>query len=154
MMTIRLPEVMHATALLPAYTATSIRWLLEQVALKRDRGAVRGVALVDSRGMIAGWFIYLANRGGTGDVVQIVANDVSYPDVLAAMFHDARTQGVTALEGRASFGIAAALEPRFARVRRAGPWALVHSRRPEIIDAITSGDALLSRLEGEWWMSF
>lgn len=154
MMTIRLPEVMHSTALLPVYSATSARWLLEQLSLKRDRGAVRGVALVDSRGLVAGWFIYLANRGGTGDVVQIVADDRNYPDVLSALFHDARAHGVTALDGRASFSIAAALEPRRAHVRRAGPWALVHSRRPEIIHAIVAGDALLSRLEGEWWMNF
>lgn len=154
MVTLRLPEIMHSTALLPAYTATSIRWLFEQLDLKREQGDARRIAVIDHRGMIAGWFIYLANRGGTGEVVQVVADDRSYSDVLSALFHDAKTQGLTALEGRASFAIAATLEPESARIQRSGPWALVQSKRSEILKAITSGDALLSRLEGEWWMNF
>jgi len=33
-------------------------------------------------------------------------------------------------------------------------WTLVHSPRPEILHAIERGDALLSHLDGEWWLSF
>jgi hypothetical protein len=150
----KLPEVLSSTALLPVYSAESARWLLDQLALKRERGAARGVAVVDRGGTTIGWYIYLANRRGVGDVVQVVAAEGQHAAVLAALFHDARAQGLTALEGRASFGIVAALDPELARVRREGPWVLAQSRRPEIVDAITSGDALLSRLEGEWWMSF
>jgi len=35
-----------------------------------------------------------------------------------------------------------------------GSWMLVHSRHPELLHAIHRGDAFLTRLEGEWWISF
>ena len=38
--------------------------------------------------------------------------------------------------------------------RREGAWMLYHSRHLGIERAIEAGDAFLSRLEGEWWMSF
>jgi hypothetical protein len=31
---------------------------------------------------------------------------------------------------------------------------LAHSRHPEIVAAIQQGDAMLTRLEGEWWLRF
>jgi hypothetical protein len=31
---------------------------------------------------------------------------------------------------------------------------LYHSSRPEVAAAIERGDAFLSRLDGEWWLSF
>ncbi len=150
----KLPVVLHSTALRPVYTVAAVRWLLEQLELKRERGGARGVALLDQSGLVAGWFLYLVNRGGTGDVVQVVAARGRHEDVLAALFHDARMQGLVALEGRGDFGIIPALDPHLADVRREGPWTLVHSRRREIVEAIERGDALISRLDGEWWMSF
>jgi hypothetical protein len=33
-------------------------------------------------------------------------------------------------------------------------WMLVHSRDAEVLQAIHSGDAMLTRLEGEWCMRF
>jgi hypothetical protein len=33
-------------------------------------------------------------------------------------------------------------------------WALFHSHDPRIAEAIHSGDAFLSRLEGAFWMEF
>jgi hypothetical protein len=47
-----------------------------------------------------------------------------------------------------------ALGSQGAWLQRDGPWALVHSPRPELVAAIQRGEAFLSRLEGEWWMSF
>jgi hypothetical protein len=35
-----------------------------------------------------------------------------------------------------------------------GSPVLVHSRRRELVDAVRCGDAFLTRLDGEWWMSF
>jgi hypothetical protein len=154
MMAEQLPIILRSTALRPAYGAGSMRWLLDQLSLKRERGAVRGVALLDGAGLFAGWFLYLANRGGTGDVVQVVAAHGQYEPVLAALFRDARAQGLVALEGRGDFGVVAALDPYLADVRREGPWTLVHSHRSDIIDAIERGEAFFSRLDGEWWMTF
>ena len=37
---------------------------------------------------------------------------------------------------------------------RAGARMLIHSRQPELLDAICRGDAFLTPLEGEWCMRF
>ena len=37
-------------------------------------------------------------------------------------------------------------------LHRAGYLALIHARDPEVLHAVQAGRALLTRLEGEWWM--
>jgi hypothetical protein len=47
------------------------------------------------------------------------------------------------------------LEPlshRRAVLHPSGYLALVHARDPDLLYAVQSGRALLTRLEGEWWM--
>jgi hypothetical protein len=70
------------------------------------------------------------------------------------LFHDAWTHGSTAVSGR--------LEPRFFDAFKAhhclfhgyGSPVLIHSRHHALVDAVRAGQAFLTRLDGEWWMSF
>jgi len=74
--------------------------------------------------------------------------------VLDHLFYGAWRDGATAVSGR--------LEPRFFDELRArhclfhgrGSPVLVHSRQRELVDAVQRGNALVSRLDGEWWMCF
>src|SRR5437016_2379146 len=72
-----------------------------------------------------------------------------------------------AFAARPPFGAAGALAGRvepwlvdalgganWAILRWLHQWTLLHSPRPEILHAIERGDALLSHLDGEWWLSF
>jgi hypothetical protein len=37
---------------------------------------------------------------------------------------------------------------------RKGPSVLVHSRDPDLLQRVLGGRAVLSGLDGEWWMNF
>jgi hypothetical protein len=154
LMSAKIAVVLDDSTLLPEYDVASLYWLRLQLELKGLWGPLAGSALRDGKGLIAGWYLYYMNAGGTGEVVQVAASHDRYRDVLEAMFYDAWRNGLVALRGRGEFGLLPALDPERAHVDRRGPWVLVHSRRPDVMDAIKRGRAFFSRLEGEWWMSF
>ena len=149
-----LPALLQDVALRPEYDETAVAWLLEQLAAKRALGELRRAALRDAAGVLVGWYLYYANRGGLGQVVQVAAAKGRYGEVAHAMFHDAWHCGLTALAGRLEPQLVPILAERDGAVTRAGPWVLLHSARPDVLAAIQRGDAFLSRLEGEWWLSF
>ena len=147
-------EVFDCTGLRAEYDERSTEWLLRQVAARRDLGELRGVALRDPQGTVVGWHLYYVNAGGVGQVVQVAARKERYGDVLDSLFYDAWQRGLTALSGRLESPLLAALGERGRGYDRQGPWALVHSPRADVLAAMQRGDAHLSRLDGEWWMSF
>jgi hypothetical protein len=153
-MATHLPELLQDVALRPVYDATALAWLLEQLAAKRALGELRSAALWDPEGGLVGWYLYYANRGGVGQVVQVVAAKGRYGAVAHAMFHDAWHRGLTALAGRLEPQLVPMLAERDGAVIRTAPWVLVQSPRADVLAAIQRGDAFLSRLEGEWWLSF
>ena len=149
-----LSELSRSWTLRPEYDERSVNWLLEVLAQKSEHGTFQGVAVRDSAGEPVGWYLYYRNRGGIGEVVQVGAREEWTGQVLDHLFYHAWRAGVLALSGR--------IEPRFLpefRDRRCvflhrGYWMLVHSRRPETLEPIHRGEALLTRLEGEWSMQF
>jgi len=74
--------------------------------------------------------------------------------VLRFLFWDAWRNGAWALAGRVEPWLVDALAARTGPSSAAHQWTLLHSPRPEILHAIERGDALLSHLDGEWWLSF
>jgi hypothetical protein len=67
------------------------------------------------------------------------------------LFHDARANGSAALRGRLETRL---LEPLARRrcILRYGGGFLVHSRDSRLLNAIAYGKALITRMDGEWWM--
>jgi hypothetical protein len=149
-----LADLLECMTLRPEYDEPAVRWLLEQLTAKRGLGELQRRAVVDEDGAVIGWWLYYANPRGVGQVAQVAARKGRYEDVLAYLFHDAYARGLTALAGRLEPDIVPALGTEGVWLHRDGPWALVHSPRPELVAAILGGEAFLSRLEGEWWMSF
>ena len=150
----RLPHLMRDVALWPRYDPAGLEWLLTQVAARRGLGELVGTALRNANDTIIGWYLYYADRPGVGQVVQVAATPGHYRDIVLAMLHDAWERGLTALSGRLDPQLVPALNESDGLVVKPGPWVLAHSRHPEVANAIRQGDAFLSRLEGEWWMSF
>jgi hypothetical protein len=140
-------------ALSPQYDLRSLEWLLAQAHAKRRHGELQARLLRESGGRIAGWFLYYLNSG-TSRVLQLEAQEGSAHAVLGQLFHHAWRHGAAAIEGR--------MEPRFARTLSErhcffladGTYALAHAHDPRVLAALERGDALFSRLEGEWWMRF
>jgi hypothetical protein len=148
-----LSEILERWALRPRYSTDSFSWMLDHVVAKRRFGVLQGVVVRDRRRML-GWFLYCLNPGGVSTVVQFGAVKGCTECVLGRMTDHARRRGVVALTGRYDPSTAQELSDAGASFRREGPWLLYHSRHPGVEGAIETGGAFLSRLEGEWWMSF
>ena len=87
-------------------------------------------------------------------MVQIAARRATAPLVLSHLLHDGWRAGGVAIAGRFDPGLADVFAASGQSFGRLGPYMLIHSARPELMLAIEQGDAFLSRLEGEWWLSF
>jgi hypothetical protein len=85
-------------------------------------------------------------------VIQVAAQSRHAGTVLDSLFAHAVANGGAAVQGRVEAHVLAALAHRGAMFRYSAR-SLVHSRNPELLGALTSGHALLTRLEGDWWMA-
>ena len=150
-----LEDVVGSRALRPVYDDRSLPWLFAQLAEKAICGTLRQMLVRGPTGQIAGWFVYCLNPGGTSEVIQVAARRSAEKTVLRFLFWDAWRNGAWALAGRVEPWLVDALGgANWAILRWLHQWTLLHSPRPEILHAIERGDALLSHLDGEWWLSF
>jgi hypothetical protein len=136
----------------PHYDQTSLATTIQRAAQKK--GALRKVLLKDKANNVAGWYLYHCEPGGLAEVLQIVSQEDYQIPVIAHLSSDAREHGATAAVGRLEPGLAEPLANRFCFFFRRKYAMLVHSRFPEIISAIHSGQAFISRLEGEWCLRY
>lgn len=145
-------------ALQPEYQLEHFRWLLAQADEKKIHGSLRKGVVRDSGGQIIGWYLYYARPGAVAQVLQFGGRPKSVPRILDRLFLQAWKDGAVAVSGE--------LEPRYARQLAGsrcvftwpGFWpgclVLAHSGNRDLLNAIHQGDALLTRLEGEWWARF
>lgn len=144
-------ERMTADSLLrPEYDLNAVRWLWCRLNfVYRHAGASRQVVLRDTRGNLAGWYIYQGSRGAIGRVAQLVATSSTRVAAFRHLLSDAQSQGLVALQGRiqpqdmqAVLENGGVLMPRSTHV-------LIHSRNERVLDAFRTGRAFLSQFEGE-----
>ncbi len=147
-------QLTRGKALVPVYTRQSLAWMIGQMVVRQGHGDLRARRVQDGDGRLLGWYIYYLNRQGASELVQLVARGGAYERVLECLFADAWRNGALAVRGRLGSEDAATLAEHGCWLRWEGPGTLVHSRHPEILDAIRRDDAFLSRLDGEWWMRF
>jgi hypothetical protein len=141
-------------SLQPRYDERTLRWLLERAAGAAGRAGFYKVVLRNGSGGLAGWYLYGLDERGVGEVLQIGSTNHSTREVLEHLLDHAWGRGAVAVRGR--------LQPPFLRELWSGHglrhhrryWMLVHSRRPELLQAVERGDAFLTRLEGEWCLRF
>jgi hypothetical protein len=140
-------------ALAPHYDFASLDWLLAQAHAKRRHGELQAQLLRQFDGQIAGWFLYYLN-GSTSSVLQLGAREGSESAVLDQLFHHAWLRDATAIEGRMEPRLARTLGERHCFFNSSSVYTLVHARDPAALASLAHGDALFSRLEGEWSMRF
>jgi hypothetical protein len=146
----QLPAIVEAR-LRPDYDEAFLVWLFAELAAVASRGSLVARLVRTDRGRPAGWYVYYLRRGGLCDVLQVVAARRGVDRVLDDLFAHARRNGAALLRGRLEPSLVDALARRRCVLRYNGA-ALVHSRHPEILRALGAGEALLTRLDGEWWM--
>jgi hypothetical protein len=149
-----MPQLTRRKSLVPVYSRDSLTWMIGHMVLRQGHGVLRARRVLDGDRVLLGWYIYYLNRRGPSEVVQLVARSGAFEVVLERLLADARRSGALAVRGRLGTDDAAILGELGCRLRWEEPGTLVHSRHPEILDAIRRGDAILSRLDGEWWMRF
>lgn len=148
-----LPELAGSRTLRPQLDRRSWRWTLERAGLGRSGGGFHKVAVPDGGG-IAGWYIYRLDTSGMGEVLQMAARSRRVDEVFGHLLQHAWQRGALALAGRLDPPLFKELSDRYCLFRFAGSSMLVHARRPELLQPLYSGDAFLTRLEGEWCLRF
>ena len=146
-----LGDVAASLALYPDYDEPFAGWLFRELAAVRSRGELFASLVRDADERVVGWYIAYARPGHVSDVVQLAASDGCESLVLEQLFDEGHSLGVSALRGRVEPRLVNALW-KTSPILRQGTGALVHSRIPELVRAIRCGQALMTRLEGEWWM--
>jgi hypothetical protein len=144
-----LPAVAGSLTLLPDYSEAHLNWLLAQAAAAPGDSRLVG-KLVRSNHRALGWYVYRQRPGHVALLLQLVAHPRSVAQVADHLFRDVRRRGVSAIQGALYPQLVETFGPR-PSILRLGTRYLVHSRRPELVDALVSGRAMLSRLDTEWW---
>jgi hypothetical protein len=106
--------------------------------------------LVRRGGKAVGWFVYVHDPGGPARVLQVAARERDTGAVVEALVEDARERRATVLSGRLEPHLVEALRRRWA-VLGFDARTLVHAKDLKVLEAVSTGPTLLSRLDGEWW---
>lgn len=146
----QLADLLRGRALLPEYDERWLRWILALAQRNEPHRVLRRRLVRDGRQDPAGWFLYFLESQGPAEVVQLVARKNAAAAVFQALLADAASAGAAMVSGRLEPGMVTEMSARHCYFREAGLWTLAHTKQAEILDAILTGNAFLSRLEGEW----
>ena len=146
-----LPALAGRLRLFPDYDLVFLEWLFRELAQVTSQGVPVAQLVRGDGGRPLGWYVYYLKPGGVCKVLQVVARDRDVGTVLDHLFLHAWLGGGAAVHGRVEATLLEPLSSRRCFLRYQGG-SLVHSRRPEILDAVRGGRSLLTRMEGEWWM--
>jgi hypothetical protein len=147
-----LPLVTRSLRLVPDYDLPFLRWLFAELPQSRTWGTPQRRLVRNGRGEVLGWYVYYLLRGEGCHVMQIAARERHVGSVLDSLFAHAVQHGGAAVQGRVEAHILVALAQRRA-VFRFNSRSLVHSANSDLLGAITAGHALLTHLDGQWWMT-
>jgi hypothetical protein len=150
-MTQHLDTIAAAFRVIPAYDEHFLDWVLGELSSVSSRGSLVA-RLVRENGRVVGWYIYYLPARGIGQVVQIAAAPADAAPVVGDLLRDAWSRGAAGLQGRFEPHLREPLAKRRAVFHSAASLALIHSRNIDLLHAVQSGRALLTRLDGEWWM--
>jgi hypothetical protein len=147
-------EVGWRAKLKPHYTPETFLWLMSEAA-KSQLGTLRMVTVSNPDGTRRGWFVYYAERNGPAFVLQVgVARKEDFKDTLLALFRDAWLQGSVCVKGAGIPGYLTAMTELYCIFRHPDDRVVFHSRDPEIANAVRTGDAAITRLDGIGWLRF
>jgi hypothetical protein len=146
-----LPSVSDHLRMRPDYDEKFLSWLLQEMTEVRSRGDLVKRLVHHPNGRVLGWYVTYLQPGGISHVMQIGAKDRDVEAVLDHLFYDAQRSGVALLTGQLEPLL---FEPLMRRRCLFHPVVnfLVHSRNPEIANAVLVDQAMISRMEGDGWM--
>jgi len=135
----------------PDYTPGYLDSLFEVMAKTVLGDTVVRRVVRDERGRPVGAYVMILAAHGTAHVLNVM---VAFQDarlVMDHLFHDAAAHGAVEVAGRCDMAIQAELAGLGCHLRQ-GEWASVHSTDSTLVGLALTSKALISRMEGEWWM--
>jgi hypothetical protein len=138
-------------AVRPDYDEEFLGWLFEALRGVPERGTPVERLVRHPDGRPAGWYVAYIQPEGISRALQLAAESESLGVVLDQLVWEAAQSGSTAVRGRVEPLLLPLLRDRRCFLHPS-EWALVHARDPRLLGALAFGRALLTRLEGEWWM--
>lgn len=135
----------------PRYDEAHLTWLWRELdAANLDGPVVRRLVRAED-GRAAGSFVMVAAPHGIAEVLQLAAAESDVELVLGHLLHEAARAGSVEVRGRYEHHLLSALRRRRCRTVPID-WSALHGRDPELLAAVHGGRALLTRLDGEWWL--
>lgn len=135
----------------PDYDAEYLQWLFAELEAVDVRGVPVRNLVYDRGGRVAGWYIYYLPPGGVAQVLQVAARNGDPDLVLDHLLSHAARGGAAAVQGRvepATFGSLRGRRCLLSPTQLAG----IHCEDQKLLGLLGSSRALLTRLDGEWWM--
>lgn len=136
----------------PAYDEESLAWLfgaLEVVDPNLGRPVLKLVKADDGRPL--GAYVMYVRKGRAAQVLQVPAAPADAGVVLDHLLADAAAHGAIEVRGRVETHLLPHLRTRKV-VLVNEEWTILKTDDPVLATALLSGKALVTRLEGEWWM--
>jgi len=135
------------------YDQRTLHWLLEQAGQRRMGGSLHAAVVRNDTGII-GWYLYHLDRDRIANVLQVTAEPAAIRDVLDHLFYQSSEHGAIAATGRLEPRYLQTLSDKYCLFHRRGPWVLLNSRQSDLLRSFETGDALFSRLDGEWCLGY
>ena len=136
---------------MPAYDDAYLSWLFAAMEVVNvGERLVRRLVRADD-GRPAGAYVMYLTPHSQAQVMQVAASGEDVGLVLDHLLQDAAAQGAVEVQGRFEAHLLPYLRSRWCRLVPA-EWSTVQAREPALVGAVLSGRALLTRMDGEWWM--
>ncbi len=145
-------KICKSYVLFPDYDLSKIEHLLNLLSREKRYGTLHKFAIVDDNEEVVGWFIYYSLRGGICEVIQAVCVPGMETVLFDSLTWHAYKQGGIELSGRL---MASQFQTPFTTKAVCMParmWTLFHSRDTDLMLDIQTGNAFLTRLEGDLWL--
>lgn len=145
-------RVARRAVLRPAYDHEFLEWLFAELRRVKGRGELVARLVRNGRSRPIGWYIYYLRPGGRSEVLQVAAaGERDLGTVLDHLLAHAYAHGSAALRGRLEPGMVQEVVRRRCVLWHRGG-TLVHTRHPDVMAAVESNNALITRLEGDAWL--
>jgi len=136
----------------PEYTVRDLEWIAAALRRQQYHGAFQEACIRSPEGDLLGWYMYFVRKSGSSEVVQVCARPETMSVVLDSLLFSSWSKGCVDLAGRLDPLFMKTFSEKSCLFSPGRYWMLVHSRKPEILNAIHRADAFLTRLEGDLWL--
>lgn len=143
-------DLSRQSDLRPEWSGADIEWLCRHATRKERYGPAHRSIVRSARGGLLGCYLYHAKPGGTGRVVQMLAQPGMAEVVVDCLFKEAEEARLSGMRGRCTLQFMNALLKRrcvFAHLSS----TLIHTADPDLAGAVQSGNALINGLAAENW---